>query len=159
VTFYEVVFLCLILFISCSALGRGVEQAVWRHVLSLLAEDTRFWQPNPAEPQYFTFLLSPVSSEPERTAKFYVYGQLIAIHLYYYGHGLSVGLWPVLAIALGRASMLLGKGFLQLISHDVALELWPWSALAPMPSSLTVPVSCLLMDILEIQIRVHLPPP
>ncbi|KAJ7804438.1 hypothetical protein B0H14DRAFT_3486175 [Mycena olivaceomarginata] len=137
-----------------SALGRGVEQAVWRHVLSLLAEDTRFWQPTPAEPQYFTFLLSPVSSEPERTAKFYVYGQLIAIHLYYYGHGLSVGLWPVLAIALGRASMLLGEGFLRLISPDVASDLRPWFALAvedPMPSSLTAPVSRLLMDVLEIQ--------
>ncbi|KAJ7891729.1 hypothetical protein B0H14DRAFT_3696366 [Mycena olivaceomarginata] len=137
-----------------SALGRGVEQAVWRHVLSLLAEDTRFWQPTPAEPQYFTFLLSPVSSEPERTAKFYVYGQLIAIHLYYYGHGLSVGLWPVLAIALGRASMLLGEGFLRLISPDVASDLRPWFALAvedPMPSSLTAPVSRLLMNVLEIQ--------
>ncbi|KAJ7311636.1 hypothetical protein DFH08DRAFT_973733 [Mycena albidolilacea] len=141
-------------YLASSALGRGVEQAVWRHVLSLLAEDTRFWQPTPAEPQYFTFLLSPVSSEPERTAKFYVYGQLIAIHLYYYGHGLSVGLWPVLAIALGRASMLLGEGFLRLISPDVASDLRPWFALAvedPMPSSLTAPVSRLLMDVLEIQ--------
>ncbi|KAJ7850146.1 hypothetical protein B0H14DRAFT_3665810 [Mycena olivaceomarginata] len=146
---------CIVVITWPRALGRGVEQAVWRHVLSLLAEDTRFWQPTPAEPQYFTFLLSPVSSEPERTAKFYVYGQLIAIHLYYYGHGLSVGLWPVLAIALGRASMLLGEGFLRLISPDVASDLRPWFALAvedPMPSSLTAPVSRLLMDVLEIQV-------
>ncbi|KAJ6553395.1 hypothetical protein B0H19DRAFT_1072844 [Mycena capillaripes] len=103
-----------------NSLGRGVEQAVWRHVLSLLTEDTQFWQPSAAEPEHVTFLLSPVSSGPERTARLYAHGQLIAIHLYYYGHGLS------------------------LISPDIASELRPWFALGaddPMPSFLTAPPS------------------
>ncbi|KAJ7089450.1 hypothetical protein C8R44DRAFT_751454 [Mycena epipterygia] len=135
------------------SVGRGVEHAVWRHVLSLMAEDGQFWRAMFLEPDHVTFVLSRVAS-PERVSRFYTYGQLIALHLYYYGHGLSIGLWPVLAIALGRKSMLLGEAFLRLISPGIASELKPWFALRPedpIPTSLTHPVSGLIMELLDTQ--------
>ncbi|KAJ7619808.1 hypothetical protein DFH06DRAFT_1144267 [Mycena polygramma] len=135
------------------SLGRGVEQAVWRNILSLLAGDTQFWRPAMVESEHVTFVLSPVSTT-ERAARFHAYGQLAAINLYYYGQGLSIGLWPMLAIALGRQSMLLGYPFLRLISPDVAVELRPWFALRvtdPIPTAMSDPVCGLIMDTLDIQ--------
>ncbi|KAJ7040169.1 hypothetical protein C8F04DRAFT_1314113 [Mycena alexandri] len=136
-----------------TSLGRGVEQSVWRHILESIAKENQFWRPSAVEADHATFILSPVST-PARAAQFYVHGQLIAIHMYYYGHGLSIGLWPVLALALGRQSMLLGVDFLQLISPNVAAELRSWFALRPedpIPTSLAHPVCTLIMETLDIQ--------
>ncbi|KAJ7780601.1 hypothetical protein DFH07DRAFT_949834 [Mycena maculata] len=136
-----------------SSVGRGVERSVWRCLLPLVAQDDQFWQPSTVDAGYFTFLLSPVSTL-DRTNRFYVYGQLIALHLYYLGHGLSIGLWPVLAIALGRKSTLLGQKFLALVSPDIAEELNPWFQLRPedpIPSGATHPVRSLIMELLNTQ--------
>ena len=93
----------------------------------------------------------------DRAANFYAHGQLIAIHLYYYGHGLSVGLWPVIAMALGQDSMLLGAQFLRLVSPGIASELQPWFALKPedpIPTALTDPVALLIIEGLDIQVGI-----
>ncbi|KAJ7716452.1 hypothetical protein B0H16DRAFT_1801398 [Mycena metata] len=136
-----------------TSLGCGVEQSVWRHILESIAKENQFWRPFTVEADHATFILSLVST-PARTAQFYVHGQLITIHMYYYGHGLSIGLWPVLVLALGRQSMLLGINFLQLISPNVAAELWSWFALRPedpIPTSLAHPVCTLIIETLDIQ--------
>ncbi|KAJ7757901.1 hypothetical protein B0H16DRAFT_1721032 [Mycena metata] len=136
-----------------TSLGCGVEQSVWRHILESIAKENQFWRPSTVEADHATFILSPVST-PVHAAQFHVHGQLIAIHMYYYGHGLSIGLWPVLALALGRQSMLLGVDFLQLISPDVAAELRSWFTLRPedpIPTSLAHPVCTLIMETLDIQ--------
>ncbi|KAJ7185187.1 hypothetical protein C8R46DRAFT_1287519 [Mycena filopes] len=135
------------------SVGRGVESAVWRNVITFIAADGQLWRPTTLEPEHVTFILSPTPTT-DRLARFYAYGQLLAIHLYYYGHGLGVGLWPVLVMALGRESMLLGPAFLRVISPSLALELRPWFALRPedpIPTALSDPVAIVLMETLDIQ--------
>ncbi|KAJ7730411.1 hypothetical protein B0H16DRAFT_1469571 [Mycena metata] len=112
------------------SVGRGVEYAVWRNVLELVAAERQFWCPTMVEPEHATFVLAPVST-PDRAAQFYAHGQLIALHMYYYGHGLS-----------------------SLVSPTIADELRSWFALRsedPMPTALTAPVCRLIMDTLDIQ--------
>ncbi|KAJ7042280.1 hypothetical protein C8F04DRAFT_1176438 [Mycena alexandri] len=137
---------------TVGSVGRGVEHAVWRTILESVVNNEQLWRPSTVEPEHTTFVLSPISS-PHRDAQFYVHAQLIAIHMYY-GHGLSIGLWPVLAMALGHQSMLLGQAFVQLVSPSLAVELRPWFALHPedpMPTALTHPACRLVMETLDIQ--------
>ncbi|KAJ7212438.1 hypothetical protein C8J57DRAFT_1256371 [Mycena rebaudengoi] len=133
-----------------TSLGRGIEHAVFRTVLSLISEQYNFWVSSQAEPTFSTFSLYPLPGiTEERKSRFYSHGRAIALHLFYYGHGLSVGLWPILAIVLGRDSMLLGENFLREISPSIAAQFKPWFALAPadpIPTSLSDPVCGLIMD-------------
>ncbi|KAJ7020454.1 hypothetical protein C8F04DRAFT_1196622 [Mycena alexandri] len=138
---------------TVGSVGRGVEHAVWRTILESVVNNEQLWRPSTVEPEHTTFVLSPISS-PHRDAQFYVHAQLIAIQMYYYGHGLSIGLWPVLAMALGHQSMLLEQAFVQLVSPSLAVELRPWFALRledPMPTALTHPACRLVMETLDIQ--------
>lgn len=132
---------------------------MWRTILESVVNNEQLWRPSTVEPEHTTFVLSPISS-PHRDAQFYVHAQLIAIHMYYYGHGLSIGLWPVLAMALGHQSMLLEQAFVQLVSPSLAVELRPWFALRPedpMPTALTHPACRLVMETLDIQVPIPTP--
>ncbi|KAJ7198328.1 hypothetical protein GGX14DRAFT_402031 [Mycena pura] len=94
--------------VSGRSVGRGLERSVWRKTMELVVQQSPFWQPSPAEPEYHTFLFSPITSgSAERSLALYVHGQILSLYLYYYGQGLAVGLWPILALVLGRDSMLL----------------------------------------------------
>ncbi|KAK6995661.1 hypothetical protein R3P38DRAFT_2656084 [Favolaschia claudopus] len=139
--------------ITGSSIGRGVERSVFRTILENVAADGHCWVPSFTEPGYVTFQISPLADN-DRRAKLYAYGRVTALHLYYYGHGYQIGLWPVLAAVLGRKSMLLGEQFLRLVSPDVAAEFGPWFALHPgdpLPSSISHPVSSLFMSLLNVQ--------
>ncbi|KAK7001421.1 hypothetical protein R3P38DRAFT_3611992 [Favolaschia claudopus] len=140
--------------ITGSSIGRGVERSVFRTILENVAADGHCWVPSSMEPGYVTFQISPLA-DSDRRAKLYAYGRITALHLYYYGHGYQIGLWPVLAAVLGRKSMLLGEQFLRLVSPNVAAEFGPWFALHPgdpLPSSLSHPVSSLFMSLLNVQL-------
>ncbi|KAK7016648.1 hypothetical protein R3P38DRAFT_3202895 [Favolaschia claudopus] len=99
--------------ITGSSIGRGVERSVFRTILENVAAHGHCWVPSSIEPGYVTFQISPLADSDRRT-KLYAYGRVTALHLYYYGHGYQIGLWPVLAAVLGRKSMLLGEQFLRL---------------------------------------------
>ncbi|KAJ7247569.1 hypothetical protein C8J57DRAFT_1673884 [Mycena rebaudengoi] len=108
-----------------TSLGRGIEHAVFRTVLSLISEQYNFWVSSQAEPTFSTFSLYPLPGiTEERKSRFYSH-------------------------VLGRDSMLLGENFLHEISPSIAAQFKPWFALAPadpIPTSLSDPVCGLIMD-------------
>lgn len=139
------------------ALGPGPERATVREALHLISQDSAFWTPY-EHSEYVVPCLSPGSSAiHDRVARYKAHAFLLALHCLYYGQGTVVSFWVVLALVMGPSSMLQTPESMNLMDPVAATKLKPWFDLSPtdpLPTDLRHPVNQLIIDVLDIQVRV-----
>lgn len=139
------------------ALGPGPERATIHQALHLISQDSAFWSPYERS-EYVVPCLSPGSSAiHDRVARYKAHAFLLALHCLYYGQGTVVNFWVVLALVMGLSSMLQTPASMNLMDPVAATKLKPWFDLSPthpLPTDLRHPVNQLIIDVLDIQVRI-----